>query len=499
MVLHFLRKDFLRFRWAWIIFLVFGVLRIVRFTTDIGLADSGFADSLALLTGFLAGCLCFFVIVMAVQEETLADPDAWWRTRPIPRLRLLLEKVLFSGILVAGYYCVTDSLTLLLNDGASLIPYALGDGFYVMTFVLAQIFLAAQTRSLPRYLLFIVLLFLGLLIFQIVAGYLLVESEFKLYYGMLPANVPDHWLVWIQVVFWLSLLSGTLMLYYKRQRKGFCWVLLIAGFFIAMAFLPSKEGLSDRLIDSSFGEGGLTIRPVEGTFRQTGSASYNGEKKLTYSADFEVEGIGPNEELWFEPFSWTITAENGQTKFESDPNEFRGAHRLSPQSADGQMILVQGQMLRLNVGKVRQLDDPVRVWINGEFSVVSPALMGPIEPREGASFVKDGRRFFIRSVVTHEDDVIFTFGAYLPTFMTEPSHPTIDSDRITMALFLKDHEQAIPGQSSSWGFGGGVSTMTVTFKDLPPGTEFARIEIYRATVKATQYESLKLTDVNLTK
>ncbi len=499
MVLHFLRKDFLRFRWAWIILLVFGALRIVRFTTDIGLADSGFADSLALLTGFLAGCLCFFVIVMAVQEETLADPDAWWRTRPIPRLRLLLEKVLFCGILVAGYYCITDSLILLLNDGASLVPYALGDGFYVMTFVLAQIFLAAQTRSLPRYLLFVILLFLGLLVFQIVAGYLLVESEFDLYYGMLPANFPSHWIVWIQVVFWLSLLSATLVLYYKRQRRGLCWALLAAGFFVAMALLPSKEGLSDRWIGSDFEEQDIDVRPVEGTLRETGSASYNGEKALTYSADFEVDGLGRDQEIWFEPFSWEITGENGTTKSISDPGGFRGARRLYPKSSDGGTTRVQGKVLTLNVEEVRRSGNGVDIGIHGEFNVISPVLMGSIEPREGASFVKNGRRFFIRSVVTHQNEVVFTFGAYLPGFTTEPSHPAIDSDRITMALFLKDREGAISGESSSWGFGGGVSTIRMSFKNLPPDSEFSAIEIYQATVRATQFEFLEFTDADLTK
>lgn len=145
-ILHILSKDLRRYAWAWITLLCCAGIGVYLQGTTTGLLDNGLNRSLGMLTSMVGGILFFFVIVMVVQEETLADPDAYWLSRPISRGKLLASKLLFLLILI-GIGQISELIVLVMNGGAARAPYALMGILTALATWQSQVFLAAQSRS----------------------------------------------------------------------------------------------------------------------------------------------------------------------------------------------------------------------------------------------------------------------------------------------------------------------------------------------------------------
>jgi len=419
-ILHILKKDLRRYAWAWITLLACAVIEVYLHGTTAGLLDSGFNQGLSMLTSMLGGILFFVVIVMVVQEETLADPDAYWLARPVGRGKLLISKLLFLGILIT-FGQIAETATLILNGGAARAPFALLEALAALAIWQGQVFLAAQTRSLPRYLLLFVSLIVGL--YALMFAMLFMSTawdgfHFDFDYGVLPSTCPPHLLAAIQTGYWLLIGMGLLTLLYYKRRTRLAWGLLVPAFFVSGIFMPS---------DSFFGQVNTDIYLGEDTeafqidhLRKSGTMHTAGEEFVGISAVFRVNEEMEARDAWAIIHAPSIQIDENKVEIESSP-----ASQRFEQLGDGLRSIQLGYVKRSDLnGDETGLS--VEFSLNIVFSKQVPVDFLSLE--EGASFVRGGNRLVVRSIYRNDNNLDIRLAGSVPSYSFEPSPASADNE-----------------------------------------------------------------------
>jgi hypothetical protein len=163
-LLAHIKKDAITVRkllYVWAAFvgidLVFGIATHALHISPKELSPQGAAWFMATIFSLLIGIIStllfqavvlMLLIVRIIQTDSLIDPDAYWRTRPIARLNLLKEKTLFTGSLAIASALAVFALGVQSNN--------LDPKFYLPLF-LGLVAFAAITKNLSN----LILTFLG--------------------------------------------------------------------------------------------------------------------------------------------------------------------------------------------------------------------------------------------------------------------------------------------------------------------------------------------------
>jgi len=409
--LHILTKDLRRYSWAWIILIACAGISVYLEGTTAGLLDHFHNEILSGITSMVGGILFFVVIVMVVQEETLADPDAYWLSRPIRRGSLLASKLLFLFFLL-GIFLVAEVITLVLNDGAGRIPFAFSGVLLSFAIWQAQVFLAAQTRSLPRYLLLVVLVVVGFYALTFVTFFIMssgVFYDFPMQLGILPAKIAAHWLVLIQTAYWLLVGIGLLMLIYYRRRIRLAWILLLPAAFAALFLTPGESFLGIRA--DWFAEGdeeGLRLDRLQ----QGGTMHSDSKEWVELRGVFEVKEKVEASDLWISIWSLELSAGGEEIKI----REVEGSQRL--RSEDESFRSISLGYLERGTLVDGQSNINLRISMDVALSGQIPVANLPI--REGSAFVKGGNRLVVTRIYQEPDELEVRVTGMVPTFAFEP-------------------------------------------------------------------------------
>lgn len=410
-ILHILNKDLRRYAWAWVTLLACAAIEVYLHGTTAGLLNSDFNNALSMLSSMIGGILFFIVIVMVVQEETLVDPDAYWLSRPIARGKLLASKLIFLFSLIA-IYKVSETITLILNDGTARIPFALLGLLGALAVWQAQVFLAAQTRSLPRYLLLVVSIFVGFyalmfgLMFLVTAA---IGFDFDFDWGQLPSTLPAHWLALIQTGYWLLVGLGLLLLIYCRRRILAAWLLLIPAALIAGILTPNDQflGFDTTTYFDSEKKGLQLLHLDKGNTMQTA-----GDEFVEVRAVFALSDELASRDVWAVVSSSRVRHNGSDIELNSD----QGSQRFREERSNRRSI-------RLGYAKRDELrgdesDLSVEFSLALTFSEQIP--VDSLEIAEGATHVGGGNRLVIRSILQDDDELSIRFAGSVPTYAFEP-------------------------------------------------------------------------------
>lgn len=495
-ILHILKKDLCRYAWAWITLLCFAGIEVYLHGTTQGLLDSGLNRGLSMLTSMIGGILFFVVIVMVVQEETLCDPDAYWISRPIARGKLLLSKLLFLLILIAAYQ-ISDSIVLILNGGASRIAFPLLEMITALAIWQSQVFLAAQTRSLPRYLLLIVSIFVGF--YALMFGlFFFIETifdfSFDLELGQLPANTPSHILALIQTTYWFLVGLGILSLMYCRRRILLSWALLLPALLIAGILTPGNSimGIStDDYFDAE--DKGLILDHL----RKGATMHTNGEEFIEVRAIFSVSGEAADKDIWATVSSADIRMD-GQT-IHLDTN--RRSQKL-------QEIHRKQRSLSLGYAKLNDLkgnEANLGVDFSYELKFSNQIQVGNMPLREASSYFGEGNRLVIRSIYRDENTLNVKLAATIPSYSFEPNHASSSSEafegKYSFALadqngnFLQDFSLSMDWNIMSRSTAGSIEA----FLNEDFSLDDYNILVFAREIQSSTYDYITSSDISFKK
>lgn len=407
-ILHIFKKDLRRYAWAWIPLVVFAVIEIYLYGTTSGIKESGLNGLLTVLTSTLGGILFFLVTVMVVQEENLADPDAYWLARPISRGTVLSEKILFILFLIAAY-TLSQIVILILNGGSNRLYYSVLEILPSLAIWQAQIFLAAQTRSLPRYL----LLTVGLTVAFYVSMFILVFfidsifSNWNLDIGQLPTDIPSHVATIIQTLYWLVVGLSILCFLYFKRRILMAWLLLIPACFIALVLTPQKSvyGLGRQYTFNN--EINLTLDHLS----TQGSIHTNGTEYTECIGVFSGEDDQFDQDVWVSVQAATIN--DGETDIEFD--QYDRSQRLKSHG-NGQKSLSLGYIKK---GALKDLSGTFEVTCSLQIITSKQVETGRMPLKEGASYVGSGNRLVVQSIYRNDDKLEVNFAGFAPSFTFE--------------------------------------------------------------------------------
>jgi len=115
-VLAHVRKDFLALRVMFLLWAAYMAVDVVGIGFYIGGGASVVSAVKEAVPGFtllfgIQFVLPFVLIVGAIQDDPLMEPDAFWRTRPISRLELLAAKALVVAVLSLVSFAAWSGLT----------------------------------------------------------------------------------------------------------------------------------------------------------------------------------------------------------------------------------------------------------------------------------------------------------------------------------------------------------------------------------------------------
>lgn len=496
-ILHILNKDLRRYAWAWATLLVLASVEVYLQGTTAGLLDTGLNRGLSMLTSMIGGILFFIVIVMVVQEESLADPDAYWLSRPISRGKLLASKLLFLIILI-GIYQLSATIVLIMNGGAARTPYALLEIIAALALWQGQVFLAAQTRSLPRYLLLVVCIFVGFYALSFGMLFLTMASEsfsFDFDWGQLPADTSEHSLAIIQTIYWLLIGLGALSLIYFRRRILLCWLLLIPAVLIAMILTPRESFLG---IDTSMGlnqqEQSLELMHL----RKGGTMHTNGQELIEVRAVFSTPKGTAIENIWATVNGPTLRKDGKEIEITSTRS---GSQRFQQERAGKCSI-------RIGYAKRDELaGDEANLAVDFHLDITfsKQVKVGTLPIEEGATYVANGNRLVVRSIYRNEHDLRIELASNLPSFRFEPEAVSSDNEAFSgkFSFALTDaNQQHLEdfGLSMTWD---GMNTVTVgkieTFLQEDAPLEAFRIAVYAREIISSSWDYVNSSDVSFKK
>jgi len=430
-IFHLMKKDLARYAWAIAILVALTAVETYLLGTDAGLLKTHANQILTSLTFILGPIVFFVVIIMVVQEETLADPDAYWLARPISRSGLLLEKTIFVVLLIA-IGVAADVAVMFLNDGASRTGYAAFEAIIALAIWIWQIFLAAQTRSLPRYLLLAVSLFVGFYAVIFGSVVFLSASPFTLIgdLGLLPRTMPRHLVVLIQSSIWLLGGIGTLLHLYRTRRILRSWIFPAATVLLSSILSPADSffGIAGEYFESDRSER-LRVEQI----RPGNSFQVNGEEFI------ECEAVLASETVDFDD-NTRISVSYAQLTAGGTPYPLTGRLSLRPgKDLDGKRSISLGSIKRSEFDKIKPPIDLTATYV---ITVSEDREVARLAPDRGNSFHGNGNRVMIRETRRDEERLDVTIGAVLPRFSLEPNpgHREVDAfeGRFSFALVRKD-------------------------------------------------------------
>lgn len=429
-ILHLLKKDIRRYGWALLTLAVVAAIQVYLYGTDAGLLESGANQALNMFT-ILVGALLFFVlIVMVVQEETLADPDAYWLARPLARGKLLTEKILFLLILI-GIGTLSEAVVLVMNGGLSRIGYVAAGIIASLAVWNWQIFLAAQTRSLARYLLVAVAIMVGFYAVMFALAYTAGSFLTDIDIGMLPSDAPSHVVTAIQSIFWLLVSLGLLRHLYMTRRVRDCWLILLPALFVAALLSPSQSFYG---IGRSFPGMDMEERLEIDQLRTRGTMLAMGDEFIEIEVVFKPADRFIKDDAWV-TFN-TVDIDFGGTKIDLENSR---ANQRMLKEADGRLRVSLGQIKK---GEFEKIDGPLDVRLGFQISFSEQVESGRLALLEGSSFVSDGNRLVVRNVYRREERLTATIAGVVPQFGFERTYGSAWGEplhgKFSFALARKD-------------------------------------------------------------
>ena len=299
-IFRILRKDLYHYRWAWVFFIAASVIKILLHGTSLGWISPDFYDAWKPLIETLPWLMGFVLVVLAVQDETLGTPDAYWTSRPVRRLHTLMAKLLFCGIVLCGIYVLSDAIILILNKGAHRLPWLLLSVLTATAWLWAVILLAAQTRSLARFAL--ILLGIGIGLQMLMAALMSLAAVWGWMDSFDPGLLPEDMNTWsialIQSSLW-TVAGGLLLILYYQTRRLICWLGLIP-IALCSAILTPESPICEQACMAS-----VPTEDKEPAILLSGeSISYviypneEGVRSYRFSACIEDSSLPANQDLW---------------------------------------------------------------------------------------------------------------------------------------------------------------------------------------------------------
>jgi hypothetical protein len=493
-ILHIFKKDLLRYAWAWITLACCAAIEIYLRGTTTGLLDSDLNQGLEMLSSMISGILFFTVIVMVVQEETLADPDAYWLSRPINRGKLLASKLCFLLLLI-GIHQVADVIILCLNGGASRIPYALLGTLSALAIWQSQVFLAAQTRSLPRYLLLIVCIFVGFYALSFAMLFLTFFSEFTsfdLNWGLLPSTLPAHWMALIQTLYWLIIGLGILYFLYSSRRILLSWLILIPAIIGSIALTPDKHFLGNNLM--SYLENGEKEKQLTLEYLQKGGIMQtNGEEYIEVIAVFSLKGIPRETDIWSTVMSPNLELEGKSIEL----NEIKSTQKFQ---SEGDQL----RSIRIGYAKRDELkgnESNISLRFTQQITFSNQIEVGSLALTEGAAYIGAGNRLVLRSTFRDNNVLNVEIASTIPSYSFEPgmssAHNEAFNGKFSFALANQMGQKLNDFQLSASWQGMGISSTGTIQTELPENAELTNYQIivFAREITGSIYDHSYRTDI----
>ena len=491
--LYILNKDIRRYTWGWAILIALSVLSVLLYGTDLGIEDSTLSQLLTFLTGTVGFLIAFFLIVLVVQEEPLSDADAYWLTRPIPRRQVLLAKLIFCTIIVAGFPAIAKAFILLLNGGGERAPYALAGLFGTMIWVLFQMFLAAQTRSLPRYLVLAVGLVIGMVLLQfmlIFAMPLGILEITKL--SALPGDLGSHHIAWIQSLYWIAVAMGLLLLLFKTRRRALAWCLILPAALGALILTPSDHRFlaSETRIVAELEDKHLTRHSTH---------SSGGVSHAVYRARATMEHVPKGADIWVSVQNATLNTSDRRIEVSAPMTNQRAIRR---RDADDTPVY-EFDVFQVREDALDHWEEEGRLGLR-LYVVASRQVEHHRFPlQDGAGFVDSGNRLAVQRVSRTDNELRVTLGAYIPSFLFEPAIPGGHFESFgglySFALSDETNGMVLDGRTSRSSFGMGArETAEVRFSVPADSTQGDLVLIvYRREIIQSRFSHLEERGITL--
>lgn len=398
---HILRKDLRRYRWAFLAFAVLALFEFYLHGTFAGMNETSANRTLIFLQPTLSGILFFVLVVLVVQEENLVDPNAYWITKPVHRFGLMCSKVMFVFLAYGAFETFPEVLLLLANGGAERIPWSVLGWSGGLAVWIWQIYLAAQTRSLPRYLLFMVGLLVGIFILAFIFA-TASRGWFRGDLGVLPDGTPGYLLAVVQTLWWLGSGFGVLSFLYLRKKVAISWLLIPVVVLVAAMLSPGNHGEWEE----DAGAQDIRLQAVS----KDGIMTTNGVEYWNYS------GI--------------IQAPPGKSGVWAQVNHIRietATSKIYPTAAWGQQKLeaLGGGRYRLDLFHVdlKEFDEhpgPYSIQGQVELKYSGDVELKTIPMETGKGFVHQGDRVSLRSISRRDNRLEVQLVAYQPNYAFEP-------------------------------------------------------------------------------
>ncbi|MBC2604337.1 MFS transporter [Puniceicoccus vermicola] len=503
--LNILRKDLRLYRWGWIFALVLGAVNVYLHGTTAGLVESDLNEALGTFSGFGQALLPFFLFALVTQKENLVDPDAYWLGRPMPRLQILAAKLFFVAIIL-GIFTSSDALVLLLNQGASRVPFVLAGFFTLFVSWISLVFLGAQTKSLPWLLAFLVLFYIGLMIVGFLAGAIIPDDsiieDFFQALPQLPSDTPTHTVALFQTSFWFVAGIAILAFYYKSRRRKTAWVFLAVGGIGALVLTPSNDP-QDRPQQVA-GTGTETFQAKIIGIQKIGTQHSNDATSERYAFVLESNTSGLPENAWIQTRNLELRTEENRNLFYGDQQP----RTRTSQKISGQPLAPSNQFLieAFSINRERLDTFPVsglQAYLSVEISYFSAQEVGRISVRPDQGFANNGNRLLISSFDENANHLEVQISAYLPSPIFEPKEFSAYSEGLrgiySFALAMPDQPEPVPFTMNGISSSLSDSYETRIEVDLPTGVNANECElvIYKRVLLKRTSQSFQGDDLSL--
>lgn len=289
-ILNLFCKDLRRLSLGLVGLILLEILWTWLSCTNLGFSGSKFIQFLIGTIPVVKFLLVFFLVVVVVQHETLADPDKYWLSRPLPKLGVLAEKIIFTVVVIGGISVLAELVRLLLNDGTGRFWFCLGQWLPNSVFLLILVLLAAQTKSilpLIAWTVGIIVVFYALLIgiFSVFADSDIFVTGLDI--PTLKLGLHEKAVYLIEILIALAAISIALLLWFKLRKRWLSWAVLIC---LLMPILLIETDLTTGLPQNEINLSIPDNKLIEGFSSFRGS-----EESVVLAAKFEVEQNGETE------------------------------------------------------------------------------------------------------------------------------------------------------------------------------------------------------------
>ena len=346
-ILHILKKDLRQLRTAWIVLLM----------ATAGVTVYGCGDWLAgarirhnvLLVPIILQLVWLQVAALLMRQDSAVRDDAYWLTRPIPRLQLLCAKALFGLLMVVLPQAVSFAIILVANGYSAVEhwPVVLSGAITAGLVFLLGTMVASITRSHSQYWLTILLTTVGSLMLLDVLG----NQEGRRWSGFQAVLVLQALVVAVPA------LIALLVWQYRHRRAplariGFGVVALVLLCFYALTPLSAEHSLF-----------------ASGTSVDVRFAPDAAPKSLPHRDGFalplELRGLAPGHRLWSDEAAVRFTP--------------TGSGTLTPNGHQRSTVMEHEGTWYLFVPADR---DGVEPWLRGPGSLTASLFLTVVEPTD---------------------------------------------------------------------------------------------------------------------